>query len=239
MEDARECDQNISDADAFVKDVEATEREVAAEQVRAAQFLSDLKAAVAAERARQAEDKAKKAQEAAKLLQGAGADPGAGAVSIAPAQPSAVATQGRKKAVEGKPEAVPAASIGKVTGAAGYVVTQAHLIVQQLTSSRTEQTSRLKVALEKQPKSTREAFGKLPVGGDVVSTMRTHATSVADAMGQVRGSTPTSRAALHVAVGQVKSRARELDEASTSAFQALNESFKLTYDAVANMKSAG
>ena len=38
--------------------------------------------------------------------------------------------------------------------------------------------------------------------------------------------------------GQVKSRARELDEVSTSAFQALNESFKLTYDAVANMKSA-
>jgi len=81
--------------------------------------------------------------------------------------------------------------------------------------------SRLKAALEKQPKSTRDVFGKLPVGQ------------------QVRGSTPTSSAALHVAVGQVKSQAKNLDEVSASAFQALNASFKLTYESVANMKSTG
>ena len=237
MEDARECDQNISDADAFVKDVEATEREVAAEQARAAQFLSDLKAAVAAERARQAEYKAKKAQEAARLALGAGADPGAAGASAAVAQPAPVAPPGRKTAAESKQ--VPAASIGKLTGAAGYVVTQAHLIVQQLTSSKTEQTSRFKAILEKQPKSKREAFEKLSVGDGVVSTMRAHVTSVIDAMGHVRSATPTSSAALHAAVGQVKSRAKDLDEVATSAFQALNASFRATYDAVGHMKSAG
>ena len=239
MDDARECDQNISDADGFVKDVEATEREVAAEQARAVQFLADLKTAVAAERARQAEDKAKKAADAAKLVHGAGAEPGAAGASAAAAQPSAVAQPVRKKATEGKQSQVPAASIGKLTGAAGYVVTQAHLMVQQLTSAKADQTSRFRAALEKQPKATRESFGKLPVGDDVVATMRAHAASVADAMGQVRGSTPTSSAALHVAVGQVKSQAKHLDEVSTSAFQALNASFKLTYESVANMKSAG
>ena len=42
LDDAKECDQNMADADAFIKSVEATEQDMAAEHARATQFLASL-----------------------------------------------------------------------------------------------------------------------------------------------------------------------------------------------------
>jgi hypothetical protein len=239
MDDARECDQNIADADAFVAEVEATEKEIAAEQARAAQFLAQLTAAVQAERARQAEDKRKQAAEGLKLLLGQNTGAGTPGQSTSTAQSSIATPADRQNKTAGKKPQVSTASVVKVTGAAGYVVTQANLVVQQLTGSKEEQTARLRAAIAKKPKSIRSKFERIAVGDGIVTALRSHTAAIGHAMDPIRSSTPAEAAALRTAAGQVRSSAHELDDASTSAYEQLNIAFKSTYDNLESTQAAG
>ena len=228
MDDAKECDANISDATNFISSVEATEQEMVAEQARAAAFLSDLKAAVDAERAKAAAEKAKKAEEAAKANSAPGPN-GAPGPNAAGPKPKAAP---KPKAEPKKPKPPSPAAIGKVGNAATYVVSQAGLLVQQLTSEKTAQTAALKKAVEKKPKALRQSIEGLHIGDEIVNKMKEHTTAITGAMDAAKGQTPASMGALKGLAANVKSSAKELDDAQTTAFQALNNSFKTAYQQI-------
>jgi hypothetical protein len=221
LADAAECDQNMTDADAFIKNVEATEQDLVAEHARAEQFLASLHAAVQAEKQRRAEEQAKKAQEA-KANAAAVCEPG-------PAMTPAPVAKPRSS----EPKPLSPGAIGKVKGAAAYVVTQANKIVDQLTSAKGEQMSRLKAALEDKKKATREAFENKPVGDGVISEVRGGVSPIVSAMEVVKSATPTEAPELKGHAGTVKSKAKDVDELAVQAHESLNMEFKSTYEAIA------
>jgi hypothetical protein len=229
LDDAKACDQNITDADTFVKDVEATEKDLAGEQARAKQFLAELAAAVAAERAKQAAEKQKKEADAIK-----GAQPGAPVarpqVAIA-AVPAQIARKPKSKSKPAEPK-VSAAAVGKVQNAASYVASQASVLVEQLMSSKNTQAAQLRTKLENK-RSAQPILAKLKTGESIVMDAQADARKVAAKMNTIRGEAPATAQALRGAAGEVKSEAKELDELSETAHEQLNWQFKLAYDKIA------
>lgn len=230
MDDAKECDQNIADADTFVKTVEDTEKDLVAEQAKAAVFLTELKSAVDAEKARKAAEKAKAAAAAATA---ASANTNGPPPPNAPG-PAASGPKPKKKKKEPKKQEVSATQVTKVTGAANFVVSQANLIVTQLTTQKTEQSARLKASAAKK-KGAKGYVDQLHVGDKVVATMRDHTSEVVGSMDAIRSQTPANMGALKGMASQVKSQAKQLDDTASSAFQSLNFAFKSTYEAISHM----
>lgn len=229
FEDAKECDQNMTDAEMFIKGVEATEQDLVAEHARATQFLADLQAAVQAERQKQAEEKAKKEAEA-KAAAAASGTPTA-APSVAPA-PGKSAANIWKKNDKPQPKLLPPSAVSKVKNAAGYVVTQANLLVDQLTSSKAEQMGRLKTVIEEKKLGTRMAFGKIDAGAGIVVELKKGIAPITTAMDIVSNATPSAAQELKGQAGTVKSNAAAVDQLAIRAHDALNEEFKTTYEAV-------
>ena len=226
LDDAKECDENMADADAFIKNVEATEQELIAEHARATQFLASLHAAVQAERERQREEKAKKAAAA----KDAAATTGAGPAPTPTPKPVPKPGGGKQPAA---PKPLSPSAISKVKGAAAYVVSQANLLVEQLTASRTSQMARFKQALESAKKGTREEFEKREVGIDVVTGLQDGVQPLIGAMRSVSNADPTAAPEVRGHAGTVKSKAKELDELSSTAHDALSTAFKTTYEQAA------
>ena len=217
LDDAADCDAAMGDADAFAASVEQTQQELVQEQAKAKDFLANLKAAVAADKAQREADKAKKAAEA-KLATSAG---GAGTGAAAPA--AVAAPTPKVKAEKPKaPKTVSTAAKGKVNNAASYVVTKAN--------------AKLKGLLDKQPDFVRNQFQTISVGDSMVTAFRGHTTAVASSLDKVKGANPTTAAELHGNAGQVKSKAKQLDEDSMHAHEALNEAFKATYKQINDVK---
>lgn len=229
LDDAKDCDQNMADADAFIKSVDATEQDLVAEHARATTFLADLHAAVQAEKQRKKEEAAKKAAEQKAAAAATGAAPAATAAAATPAKSSADA--GKKEKPKAKP--LSSSAISKVKGAAGYVVSQANLLIEQLTSSRSEQASRLKAVLEEKKKATREAFEKREVGASALEELKKGVTPILTSMEVVKNASPTAAGELKSQAGTIKSKAAEVDELAIHAHEALNFDFKSTYEAVA------
>ncbi len=222
LADAADCDQSMADADSFASSVETTQQELVAEQAKAKAFLESLKTAVAADRQQQAAEKAKKAAEAKAATAGAAA-PGATASVAAPTPKAKVA--GKPK----QPKPLSPAATGKVKNAASYVVTKANGLLETFVDMKSRQTDKLKGALAKQPEFVRGQFETITVGDNMVAAFRAHTTSVASSLDKVKGASPTTAAELHGHAGQVKSKAKQLDEDSLHAHEALNEAFKATY----------
>jgi len=222
LADAADCDQSMADADSFASAVEQTQQELVAEQAKAKAFLASLKTAVAADRQQQAAEKAKKAAEAKAATAGTAA-PGATATVAAPTPKAKVV--GKPK----QPKPLSPAATGKVKNAASYVVTKANGLLETFVDMKSRQTDRLKGALAKQPEFVRGQFETITVGDNMVAAFRAHTTSVASSLDTVKGASPTTAAELHGHAGQVKSKAKQLDEDSLHAHEALNEAFKATY----------
>lgn len=229
LDDAKECDENMADADAFIKSVEATEQDLIAEHARATQFLASLHAAVQAERQRQREEQAKKAA-AAKASAASTGVPAPKASKPADPPPGSAAAVWKKQASQ-KP--LSPSAISKVKGAASYVVKQANKLVEQLASSRGEQMSRLKAVLEHKKKPTREEFEKRAVGEEVIAELKKGISPIVVAMEGVKNASPTAASELKGYAGTVKSKAKDVDELAIHAHDALNSEFKWTYEAVA------
>ncbi len=227
LDDAKECDQNMADADAFIKSVEATEQELVAEHARATQFLESLHAAVKVEKQRQNDEQAKKAAAAAGS---AAASPKTAAPAM-PAGPPGSAAAVWKKQLSQKP--LSPSAVGKVKGAAGYVVSQANLLVEQLSSSRGEQMSRLKTVLEQKKRATREEFEKKSTGDGVIAELAKGVKPIVSAMEGVKNANPTAAPELKGLAGTIKGKAKDVDELAIHAHDALNSEFKSTYDAIA------
>ena len=224
LADAADCDQSMADADSFASSVEQTQHALVAEQAKAKAFLESLKTAVAAERQQQAAEKAKKAAEAKAAAATAGsAAPGA-AASVAAPTPKATAA-GKAK----QPKPVSIAATGKVKNAASYVVTKANGLLETFVDVKSRQTEKLKGALARQPEFVRGQFETITVGDNMVAAFRSHTTSIASSLDTVKSASPTTAAELHGHAGQVKSKAKQLDEDSLHAHEALNEAFKATY----------
>ena len=222
LADAADCDQSMADADSFASSVETTQQELVAEQAKAKAFLASLKTAVAADRQQQAAEKAKKAAEAKAATAGTAA-PGATATVAAPTPKAKVA--GKPK--QSKP--LSPAATGKVKNAASYVVTKANGLLETFVDMKSRQTDRLKGALAKQPEFVRGQFETITVGNNMVAAFRSHTSSVAASLDKVKGASPTTASELHGHAGQVKSKAKQLDEDALHAHEALNEAFKATY----------
>jgi hypothetical protein len=233
MDDAKECDQNMADADAFIKSVESTEQELVAEHARATQFLTELYAAVQAEKQRRAEEQAKKAAES----KAAAAATGTPVVAVSSGSPVAKsASDVWKKNDKPQPaqKALAPSAVSKVKNAAGYVVSQANLLVEQLTSSKQDQMSRLKGVLDEKKKGTREAFEKRAVGEGIIAELKKSVAPIITSMDVVQNAAPMAPAELKGHAGTVKGEAHKVDELAIHAHDALNQEFKSTYDAVAH-----
>lgn len=124
-------------------------------------------------------------------------------------------------------------AVSKVKNAAGYVVTQTNLLVNQLASSKAEQMGRLKTVIEEKKLGTRMAFGKIDVGAGILVELRKGIAPVTMAMGIVSNGSPTAAQELKGQAGTVKSNAATVDQLAIHAHDALNEEFKTTYEAVA------
>jgi hypothetical protein len=229
MDDARECDQNMADADNFVKTVEATEQDLAAEQAKATQFLTELRAAVETERKKQAEEKAK-AAEAAKAQGPAAPDAVSGASPVASGKPSGKPDKSAAKAESKKAQTPSPTAVGKVTNAASYVVSQANLVVQQVTTQRNDQSERLKGSVEGKSKEVRNYIKGREVGVILVDVFKAQTSSVVGSMNAVRSQSPSNAQALKTMAQQVRTQAKQLDGFTTSTSQSLNLAFKDTYD---------
>ena len=234
MDDARECDQNMADADNFVKAVEATEQDLTAEQAKATQFLTELRAAVETERKKQAEEKAK-AAEAAKAQGPAAVDAVSGASAVAASKPSGKPDKGAAKAEAKKAQAPTPTSISKVTNAANYVVSQANLVVQQVTTQRNDQSERLKGSVEGKSREVRSYVKNREVGVTLVQVFKTQTSIVVGSMNAVRSQSPSNAQALKTMAEQVRTQAKQLDGFTTSTSQSLNLAFKDTYDQVSKL----
>ena len=234
MDDARECDQNMADADNFVKAVEATEQDLAAEQAKATQFLTELRAAVEAERKKQAEEKAK-AADAAKAQGPAAPDAVSGASAVAASTPSGKPDKGAAKTEAKKAQAPSPTSISKVTNAASYVVSQANLVVQQVTTQRNDQSERLKGSVEGKSKDVRSYVKNREVGVVLVDAFKAQTSIVVGSMNAVRSQSPSNAQALKTMAQQVRTQAKQLDGFTTSTSQSLNLAFKDTYDQVSKL----
>ena len=225
LADAQECDQNMTDAGTFMKNIEASEKDLAEEQQRAAQFIASLKAAVAAERQRKQEQQAKERAENEKKTFG-------GILAPKPAmstpKPQMSVAPKKKAASEKKKKPVSAASVSKVQSAAQYVSKQATIVTQQLMTSKQSQSNQLEEKLEKVGK---KGIDTKKLGTRIVDEMSSTAKEIMTAATSAAQQTPADNSALQSTAGEIRSQAKHLDEASTQAFQSLNEVFKSTYEA--------
>jgi len=230
IEDAAECDSNMSDADAFLKEVEESERDVAAEQAKAKVFIEQLTVAVAAEKARKEQEKQKKASEQ-KAQQAAAAGGSAGPVAPPPSVPKAPTVTEKAKAPAG-PKPLNPAAISKVHGAAKFVADQTTLVIEQLTASKKDQRQRLKEKVSYKGKLAWVETNTRNVGDKVLDEAKSTAQEIASSMGPITGASPTTAAELHQQAGAVKEKAKSVDTFSHTANEHLNEAFKATYDAL-------
>lgn len=235
LSDASECDQNMADAASFVANVEQTEKDLAAEQQKAVQFIAGLKAAVAAEKERKAAEQAKKEAENQKQAFGGLAAPKAAPVASASAGPkNSSAAPKKKEAAEKKKRPVSAASISKVQSAADYVSKQASIVTQQLISSKESQSHQLSEKLEKAGKQGlyQGFINKLAgdTGSEIVAGMKTSADQIKKDATATAQKSMSDNAELQGVAGQIKKQAQSLDDLSNEAFQKLNETFKSTYE---------
>ena len=231
LDDAADCDTAMGDADAFAASVEQTQQELVQEQAKAKDFLASLKAAVAADKAQREADKAKKATEA-KAASSAGGAGAPGAAAPPPVAPTPKVKADKPKA----PKTVSVAATGKVKNAASYVVTKANGLLQTFVDVKTRQNAKLKGLLDKQPEFVRGQFQTISIGDGMVTAFRAHTTSIGSSLDKVKGASPTTAAELHGNAGQVKSKAKQLDEDSMHAHEALNEAFKATYKQINEVK---
>ncbi len=235
MSDASECDQNIADAATFVANVEQSEKDLAAEQQKAVQFIASLKAAVAAEKERKAAEQAKKDAENQKQAFGGLAAPKeAPNASASPAPKNMSVAPTKKLASEKKKKPVSAASVSKVKSAADYVSKQATIVTQQLVSSKESQAHQLTEKLEKAGKKglVQDVINQLAThtGSEIVAGMKTAADGIKNDATAAAQQSMSDNAELQGVAGQIKKHAQILDDASTQAFQKLNETFKSTYE---------
>lgn len=228
LDDAAECDQNMADADTFSQSVTQTEQEIVAEQAKAKAFLEQLKAAVAQEKQQQAAERAKKAQEA-KVAAAAATGTAPGATAAAATAPKAPTPKPQPAGQPREKKPVSAAATGKVKNAAAFVVTKANSLFETFVDVKGRQSSALKSALGKQPASVQQDFATLQVGDKMVAAFKQQTTSIASSLDTVKSASPTTAKDLHGNAGQVKSSAKQLDEAALQAHEALNEAFKATY----------
>jgi hypothetical protein len=234
LDDAKECDQNVTDATTFIADVEATEQDVAKQQEAAKAFLADLRAAVAAERAKKKEDQLKKAADATKLAAPPIAAAAVAAVAAAPAPRPKKKPKEKQPAKE--PKQISPAAVGKVQNAATYVSSKAPVVLQKITTQREELAIKLRSKFENK-KSVQPILAQLKTGENIVAEVKTQTAEVTAAMGNVNSHTPANASALHSSAGTVKSEAKKLDSLATEATEKLNWSFKLAYDKLANVRN--
>jgi hypothetical protein len=225
LADAQECDQNMADAGTFMTNIEASEKDLAEEQMRASQFIASLKAAVAAERQRKQEKQAKERAGNEKTALGGAADP---KPAMSTPKPLMSVAPKKKAASEKKKKPVSAASLSKVQSAAQYVSKQASIVTQQLLTSKQSQSHQLEEKLEKAGK---KGIDTKKLGTRIVDEMNTTAKDIIDSATTLAQKTPTDNTALQGNASEIRSQAKHLDEASTQAFQSLNEVFKSTYEA--------
>jgi hypothetical protein len=231
LEDAAECDQNMADADAFVKEVEETERDLAAQQAMATQFLQQLHAAVQAEKARQEQEKQKKLAEQQAQQAAAGGGASAPAVVAAPV-PKAPKNPADKKPNQPKP--LNPSAVGKVKNAASYVVAQTTVVIDQLTASKQEQVSRLTEKLGEKGILKRITFNTSHVGDKVLADAKVASGEIASSMRDISNGSPTTAGDLQREAGNVKGKAKQVDELSHIANEQLNAAFKQSYEALGN-----
>jgi hypothetical protein len=249
LDDAKECDRNVGDANTFVKDVEATEQDLVKQQAAAKAFLADLSAAVAAERAKKKEEQAKKAAEAEKakaasVAPAAAATATAAAVAVTPAPktpaPKLAAAPKKKpakpkKSAEPKEKRVSAVAVSKVQNAASYVTAQTALVMQQLTKSKEEQTSKLRSTFENK-KPAQPIIAKLKTGESVLAKATETTRQINAEMGEINSMSPANANVLHEQASKIKGGAKELDMLAKEAQEQMNWSFKLTYDKVKKVR---
>ena len=236
LADAAECDQNMADADAFSTAVEGTEQDLVQEQKKAKDFLDSLKAAVAAERAEKAAEKAKAAQEAKNAKANTGAGPAPSATSTPGAAPVPKAKSASEKKPK-QPKPVSPAAIGKVKNAAGYVSGRATAMLQMLTDVRSRQNTKLQADIAKKGFFIASMYKNMSVGDAILAGFRTQTSAVSSHMGVIQSASAATPEVLHGNAGDVKSKARELDEISHHTHEKLNEAFKSTYEQI-NGKAA-
>jgi hypothetical protein len=148
------------------------------------------------------------------------------------------AADGQTPTKKKEPKPVSVAATGKVKNAASYVVTKANNLVEVFADVKNRQNAKLKAALEHQPKSIREQFENISIGDKMVVELRAHTGSIASSVSTVKGANPSTAAELHANAGQVKSNAKQLDEAALHANEALNEAFKATYKKINDTQAA-
>jgi hypothetical protein len=232
LDDAKECDQNVQDANTFIVDIEGTETDLQKQQEAAKQFVSDLRAAVAAERAKKKEEQLKAAGDAAKPGPQQAAPAAAVAVAAAPAPKSR--PKQKKPPTEKKP--ISDKAVTKVHNAASFVSSKAPLVLKQLTSQREELAAKLRSKFENK-KSVKPMLADLKTGEPIIAEVTAQTQEVTAQMGCVNSMSPADASALHSSAGTVKSGARKLDELAAEAHEKLNWSFKLTYDKLAKVRN--
>jgi hypothetical protein len=230
LDDAKECDANVNDAGMFIGDIEQTEQDLAKQQEAAKQFLADLKAAVAAERAKKKEEQLKKAAEVASQK------PGAPAVAPAVAAAPAPAPRPKKTKPAKGPKPVSGAAVAKVQNAATYVSSQAGVVLQNITKQREELAGKLRTKFENK-KAAQPILAQLKTGENIVNLVQAQTHSVNSEMANVNSMSPADASVLQGSVGTVKSQAKRLDELAKDAHEQLNWSFKLAYDKIASVRN--
>jgi hypothetical protein len=237
LNDAKDCDQNMADADKFLADVSITEQELAQEQEKAASFIAGLKKEAQAEKDRKTAAAKKKEEEQQKQAgaphegdQGHAASHAQAAAPDHKEQHQAKAENSKKAQ---KPD-VPAADKGKVKSAAGYVASRIPQYRQQLVASRDNQQVKLDTARAKAKSSNH-----LRIGDSVINAFDTATGDVRAQMERVAGGDFNTADAIHGAAEQIKQAAKGVDGAIDSANQGLNGAFRLAYQAMKEAKHKG
>ncbi len=180
-----ECDRNIVDADTFMADVTSFEQQLSEEKAYAQTFIAQVHAAAHAEQAQKAGESAQQAQEQhaseqkTAQLGGDAPEPAAAAPTpaavAAPAPVAAVAGAADIAHEEPAPAAAPEgeADVGEIHTAAGYVASEAELMVGQLDARARDYQNQLALALTNHT-------GKDQAGVDLKGPAKTESKHIVD-----------------------------------------------------------
>ena len=247
--DIAECDQNTNDAETFLGDVNNFEQQLKAESANAAAFISQVTAAVTAERAKRKADEEKAAQEAEKeaaaaaaAAAGANGDPAnastepnqstepvqatsndTGQTDDAGADPTAPA------AAEGGDEEDPAALeiIGETKS---YIGGAGDSAVSALESKKDDYKNQIVAATTNKDKDMAKEVG--PKADEIITEFKGHLTEVRSTLESITGTGDD-------VVAAIVEQAKGLDEAIAHANETLDSMFTSLYDQIKSSKTSG
>ncbi len=231
MNDAAECDKNIADAGQFMKSVEETEAQVAAEQARATAFIANLKSSVDAEKAALAAEKEKKKADMMKQAAGPAAAPAPAPTATPAVGPAPAVVASKKPAAAKGPKKVSAAARIRIQNAARYVSNQANVVAEQLKTSKLAQRDKLKTAVAALPKAKRKVVEKpaATTGDALVAAVTDHISMVRTSMDHFTKSTPGTVELARSDAEKIRGGAHALDDIAMHSSTDLNEAFTNAY----------